>query len=143
MSCVQCFIVVSMTCPICHDVLRRAKDAVELLSRRGVLVINIDDFPLLKALEHYAWDPQRGMLYSPAAVPQFVCLTRNESGKWSLAYRHPIASAEWLHENRRYLEARAHWLKVTTGRVCYETRGRKRKEEGEGASTSTGRRGRR
>jgi hypothetical protein len=142
MRCVQCFLVVSATCPICKDVLQRAKDAVELLSRRAVLVINVEDFPLPGALQHFSWDPQRGMAYNPAAVPQFVCLV-NDGGKWFLAYRHPIASAEQLHELRRYFEAKAHWLKVTAGRVCYETRGRRRKEESEGEAQASGSRRRR
>jgi len=142
MSCAQCFIVVSMTCPLCRDVLQRAKDAVELLSRRAVLLVNVEDFPEPRHLQHFTWDQQGGMLYSAAAVPQFVCLIRDEGGRWTLAYRHPIASAEQLHELRRYFEAKAHWLKVTVGKVCYETRGRRRKEEpeGEGAARAARRR---
>ena len=139
MSCAQCFIVVSMTCPVCRDVLQRAKDAVELLSRRAVLLINVEDFPEPDALEGFEWSPQGGMAYE-VRLPQFVCLVREPGGAWRLEYRAVIPSAEWLHENRRFLEAKAHWLKVTTGRVCYETRGRRRKEEAEGETAARRRR---
>jgi hypothetical protein len=139
MRCAQCFIVVSSTCPTCREIFQRAKDALELLSRRAVLVVNVEDFPLVHALEYFAWDPRGGMTYKPAATPQFICLVRDESGRWAVAYRHPITSAEQLHEMRRYLEAKAHWLKVTVGRVCYETRGRRRGEgAGEGGTARRG-----
>jgi hypothetical protein len=120
--------------------MQRAKDAIELLSRRGVLVVSVDKFPLPRALEHFEWNPKRGMVYIPAAVPSFACLIREvrDDGKerWYLAARTLIPSADWLIENRRFLEADAHYLKVRVGRVCYETRGRRRKEETEGASTA-------
>jgi hypothetical protein len=121
-------------------VLQRAKDAVELLGRRAVLVINVEDFPELGFLDHFEWDPARGMACE-TRVPQFVCLVRGDDGAWQLAYRAPVPSPEWLHENRRFLEAKAHWLKVTAGKVCYETRGRRK--EGEGEAGEAARRSRR
>lgn len=139
MSCAQCFIVVGRDCPHCIELLRRAKDAVELLGRRAVLVINVEDFPDVGMLDHAEWDPARGMAYE-IRVPQFVCAVRDGAGRWQLAFRLPIRSAEELHERRRFLEAKAHWLKLTAGRVCFETRGRKRGEETGGEASSRRRR---
>jgi len=125
--CAQCFLVVSMNCPHCRELLRRAKDAVELLLRRGVVLINVEDFEELSILEDIKVG-ETGVSYS-IPTPQFVCAVK-DGGGWRRVYRAVITSPEEFHEVRRFLEAKVTWLKNTYGRVCYERRGRKKKEEG-------------
>jgi hypothetical protein len=124
--CIQCFIVVSKECPHCRELLRRAKDAVELLLRRGVAIINIEDFPDLTMLEDVRVG-EAGISYG-IPTPQFVC-TLKDGDVWRRIYRAVILSPEQFHEERRFLEAKVTWLKNQYGRICFERRGRKTKEE--------------
>jgi len=131
MTCAQCFLVVSKDCPHCRELLHRAKDAVELLTKRGLLIINVEDFPEVEHLVTYS--VQSGDLRLMMATPQVVCLA-NSGGAWHKIYQHVVKSAEEFHEIRRFLEAKIHWLKLQFGKMCFETRGRKPKKEKEGAA---------
>ena len=133
MTCVQCFLVVSKDCPHCRELLQRAKDAVELLTKRGLMIINVEDFPEADYLTTYS--VQSGDLRLMIATPQVVCLA-NSDGAWHKIYQHVVKSPEEFHEIRRFLEAKIHWLKLWYGKPCFETRGRKPKkaEEKEGAA---------
>ena len=128
MTCAQCFLVVSKDCPHCRELLHRAKDAVELLTKRGLLIINVEDFPEVEHLVTYS--VQSGDLRLMMATPQVVCLA-NSGGAWHKIYQHVVKSAEEFHEIRRFLEAKIHWLKLSYGKTCFETRGRKPKEKKE------------
>jgi len=132
MTCAQCFLVVSKDCPHCRELLHRAKDAVELLTKRGLIIINAEDFPEVEHLVTYSI--QSGDLRLAVATPQVTCLARTERGEWVKVYQHIVKSPEEFHEIRRFLEAKLHWLKLQFGRHCFETRGRKpkRAEEKEG-----------
>jgi len=134
MTCVQCFLVVSKDCPHCRELLQRAKDAVELLTKRGLMIINVEDFPETDYLTTYS--VQSGDLRLAVATPQVVCLAKTERGEWHKIYQHVVKSPEEFHELRRFLEAKIHWLKLQFGKLCFETRGRKPKkaEEKEGAA---------
>ena len=125
-ACAQCFIVVSKDCPHCRELLRRAKDAVELLLRRGVAVINVEDFPDLSMLEDIRVG-EAGISYG-IPTPQFICVVR-DGETWRRVYRAVITSPEQFHEDRRFLEAKVAWLKNMYGHICFERRGRKAKEE--------------
>jgi hypothetical protein len=128
MTCVQCFLVVSKDCPHCRELLAKAKDAVELLTRRGLMVINVDDFPDAEYITTYS--VQGGDLRLAVATPQVVCLA-NRDGAWFKVYQHVVRSPEEFHEIRRFLEAKLHWLKLQYSRQCFETRGRRPKEDKE------------
>jgi len=145
MTCAQCFLVVSKDCPHCRELLHRAKDAVELLTKRGLIIINVEDFPETEHLATYS--VQDGDLRLMMATPQVVCLAKTERGGWVRVYQHVVKSPEEFHEIRRFLEAKLHWLKLQFGRHCFETRGRKPKraeEEGkaEAAAQEAKKRGR-
>jgi len=133
MSCAQCFLVVSKDCPHCRELLHRAKDAVELLTRRGMLIINVEDFPEAEHLATYS--VQGGDLRLMIATPQVACLVKTERGGWTRVYQHVVKSPEEFHEMRRFLEAKLRWLKLQFGRHCFETRGRKKAEEKEEGKT--------
>jgi hypothetical protein len=141
MSCAQCFLVVSKDCPHCRELLHRAKDAVELLSRRGMLVVNIEDFPDLALADVY--EVKNGDLRLTIPTPQLICLAKTDLG-WTKLYQYVIKSPEEFYEARRFLEAKLHAIKLQFGKTCFETRGRKRKEESEDQEQSKrrGRRGR-
>jgi hypothetical protein len=125
MTCVQCFLVVSKDCPHCRELLSRAKDAVELLTRRGLMIINVEDFP---EAEHIAaYSVESGDLRLALPTPQIIC-TANDGGAWRKVYQYVVKSHEEFHEVRRFLEAKLHWLKLQYGKLCFETRGRKKKE---------------
>jgi len=126
MTCVQCFLVVSKDCPHCRELLNRAKDAVELLTRRGLLLVNIDDYPEMEQLVEYS--VSAGDLRLIVPTPQVVCAV-NANGAWHKVYSYVIKSPEEFHDVRRFLEAKVHWLKLQYGRFCFETRGRKPKKE--------------
>jgi len=119
-------LVVSKDCPHCRELLRRAKDAVELLLRRGVAIINVEDFPDLSMLEDIKVG-EAGVSYG-IPTPQFVCVVK-DGETWRRVYRTVITSPEELHETRRFLEAKVSWLKNLYGRICFERRGRKKKEK--------------
>jgi len=131
MSCAQCFLIVSKDCPHCRELLQRAKDAVELLTKRGLMIINVEDFPEADYLTTYS--VQSGDLRLMMATPQVVCLA-NSGGAWHKIYQHVVKSPEEFHDIRRFLEAKIHWLKLWYGKLCFETRGRKPKKEKEGAA---------
>jgi hypothetical protein len=124
--CVQCFLVVSKECPHCRELLRRAKDAVELLLRRGVVIINVEDFPDLTLLEDVKVG-ETGISYG-IPTPQFVCVLR-DGEVWRRIYRAVVLSPEQFHEDRRFFEAKVTWFKNMYGRICFERRGRRAKEE--------------
>ena len=126
MSCAQCFLVVSKDCPHCRELLNRAKDAVELLARRGVLVINAEDFIDIDML--YTYSTTGGDLRLTIPTPQVICVAKTESG-FAKMFQMTVKSPEEFHELRRFLEAKAHWLKLAYGKTCFETRGRKKKKE--------------
>jgi hypothetical protein len=134
MTCVQCFLVVSKDCPHCRELLHRAKDAVELLTRRGLLIINIEDFPEAEHLAVYS--VEAGDLRLAVPTPQVVCMA-NSGGAWHKVYHYVVKSPEEFYDARRFLEAKIHWLKLQHGKLCFETRGRKKKE-GEEASVTAG-----
>jgi hypothetical protein len=126
MTCAQCFLVVSKDCTHCRELLSRAKDAVELLTRRGLMIINIEDFPEAEHLTTYS--VESGDLRLAIPTPQVVCVVNN-NGAWSKVYQYVVKSPEEFHEVRRFLEAKLHWLKLQYSKHCFETRGRKPKEE--------------
>ncbi len=126
MTCVQCFLVVSKDCPHCRELLHRAKDAVEVLTRRGLMVINVEDFPEAEHLVTYS--VEAGDLRLAVPTPQVVCMA-NSGGVWVKVYSHIVKSAEEFYDMRRFLEAKVHWLKLQYGKLCFETRGRKPKGE--------------
>jgi len=128
MSCAQCFLVVSKDCPHCRELLSRAKDAIELLTRRGVLVINAEDFIDIDML--YTYSTSNGDLRLTIPTPQVICVAKTESG-FAKMFQMTVKSPEEFHELRRFLEAKAHWLKLAYGKTCFERRGRKKKEEAE------------
>jgi hypothetical protein len=125
--------VVSKDCPHCRELLQRAKDAVELLTKRGLMIINVEDFPDTDFLQVYK--VQDGDLRATIPTPQVICLSKN-GDVWAKVYHQVIMSAEEFHDIRRFLEAKIHWLKLWYGKLCFETRGRKPKkaEEKEGAT---------
>jgi hypothetical protein len=139
MTCVQCFLVVSRDCPHCRELLHRAKDAVELLTRRGLLIVNIEDFPEAEHLAVYS--VEAGDLRLAVPTPQVVCMA-NSGGAWFKVYSSIVKSAEEFHDTRRFLEAKIYWLKLQYGKLCFETRGRKPKKEAEEAAPAP-KRGRR
>jgi hypothetical protein len=122
MTCVQCFLIVSKDCPHCRELLHRAKDAVELLTRRGLMIINIEDFPEAEHLTAYS--VEAGDLRLAVPTPQVVCAVNN-NGAWRKVYQYIVKSPEEFHEIRRFLEAKLHWLKLQYSKHCFETRGRK------------------
>jgi hypothetical protein len=126
MTCVQCFLVVSKDCPHCRELLHRAKDAVEMLTKRGLMIINVEDFPESDHLVVYSIES--GDLRLVVPTPQVVCLA-NSGGAWVKVYSHVVKSPEEFHNIRRFLEAKLHWLKLQYGKLCFETRGRKPKEK--------------
>jgi len=145
MTCAQCFLVVSKDCPHCRELLHRAKDAVELLTKRGLMIINVEDFPDMDML--YTYSVSGGDLRMTIPTPQVVCLA-NSGGAWAKVYQHVVKSPEEFHEIRRFLEAKIHWLKLQFGRHCFETRGRKpkraeEKEEVKAEEAAQKKRGRR
>lgn len=127
-ECAQCFLVVSKDCPHCRELLQKAKDAVELLLRRGVSLTNVEDFPDFAMLEDIKVT-ETGINYG-IPTPQFICAVK-DGEVWRRVYRTVITTPEEFHEARRFLEAKVVWLKNTYGRICFERRGRKKKEEGE------------
>jgi len=133
MTCVQCFLVVSKDCPHCRELLHRAKDAVELLTRRGLLIVNIEDYPAMEHLVTYS--VSAGDLRLAIPTPQVVCVV-NDGMTWHKVYHHVVKTPEEFHDTRRFLEAKIHWLKLQYGKMCFETRGRKKKD-------TTSKRGRR
>ena len=137
MTCVQCFLIVSKDCPHCRELLSRAKDAVELLTRRGLMIINIEDFPEAEHLTTYLIEA--GDLRLAAPTPQVVCAV-NSNGAWRKVYQYVVKSPEEFHEIRRFLEAKLHWLKLQYSKHCFETRGRKPKEEAYAEKKRGGRR---
>ena len=106
----------------------RAKDAVELLTRRGVLIMNIEDFMDIDML--YTYSVSDGDLRLSIPTPQFVCVAKTEHG-FAKVFQTTIKSPEEFHNIRRFLEAKAHWYRLIYGKTCFETRGRKKKEEAE------------
>jgi len=138
MTCAQCFLVVSKDCPHCRELLTKAKDAVELLSRRGMLVVNIEDFPDLTLADVY--EVKGGDLRLAIPTPQLVCLAKTDAG-WAKLYQHVIKSPEEFYEARRFFEAKLYWFKLQFGRHCFETRGRKKREEKEDQELEGRRRG--
>jgi len=136
MSCAQCFLIVSRDCPHCRTLLAKAKDAVEMLTRRGVLIINVEDFPDMDML--YTYSVSGGDLRMTIPTPQVVCIAKSGDAA-AKVFQMVIKSPEEFHEVRRFLEAKAHWLKLAYGKTCFETRGRKKKEETEGGRKSRGR----
>jgi len=113
MTCAQCFLVVSKDCPHCRELLTKAKDAVELLSRRGMLVVNIEDFPDLTLADVY--EVKGGDLRLAIPTPQLVCLAKTDAG-WAKLYQHVIKSPEEFYEARRFFEAKLYWFKLQFGR---------------------------
>ncbi|MFZ8811460.1 MAG: hypothetical protein ACO2PN_25570 [Pyrobaculum sp.] len=101
---------------------------MELLTRRGLIIINIEDFQEMEHLVSYTVSD--GDLRLTMAIPQVVCMT-NSNGAWVKVYGHIVKSVEEFHEMRRFLEAKLHWLKIQYQKMCFETRGRKRKEKEE------------
>jgi hypothetical protein len=140
MSCAQCFLLVSKDCPHCRELIAKAKDAVELLSRRGLLVVNIEDFPDLTAADVY--EVKDGDLRLAIPTPQLVCLAKTDTG-WVKLYQYVVKSPEEFYEARRFFEAKLHMLKLQFGRTCFETRGRKKRGEKEDQEPEGRRRGRR
>jgi hypothetical protein len=128
MTCAQCFLVVSKDCPHCRELLAKAKDAVELLTRRGMLIINAEDFPDSEML--YTYSVSGGDLRLAVPTPQVVCIIQGEGGA-AKVFQMAVKSPEEFHEVRRFIEAKIHWLKLQYGKLCFETRGRKKKEESE------------
>jgi len=128
MTCVQCFLIVSKDCPHCRELLSRAKDAVELLTRRGLLIVNAEDFPDSDML--YTYSVSGGDLRLAVPTPQVVCVVK-EGGAAAKVFQMVVKSPEEFHEVRRFIEAKIHWLKLQYGKMCFETRGRKKKEESE------------
>jgi len=133
MTCVQCFLVVSKDCLHCRELLHRAKDAVELLTRRGLLVVNIEDYPAMEHLVEYS--VSSGDLRFVIPTPQVVCAV-NVNGAWHKVYNYTVKSPEEFHNVRRFLESKIHWLKLQYGKLCFETRGRKQKSEAAASSTA-------
>jgi hypothetical protein len=136
MTCVQCFLIISKDCPHCRNLLAKAKDAVELLTRRGLVIINIEDFPDADML--YTYSVSSGDLRLAVPTPQVVCAV-NSNGVWNKVYQYVVKSPEEFHEIRRFLEAKLHWLKLQYSKHCFETRGRKKKEESEKPEKKRGR----
>jgi len=128
MTCVQCFLVVSRDCPHCRSLLTKAKDAVELLTRRGMLIVNAEDFPDADML--YTYSVSGGDLRLAVPTPQVVCVVKEDGGA-AKVFQMVVKSPEEFHEVRRFIEAKIHWLKLQYGKMCFETRGRKKKEESE------------
>jgi hypothetical protein len=126
MTCVQCFLVVSKDCPHCRNLLAKAKDAVEMLTRRGMLIVNAEDFPDTDML--YTYSVSGGDLRLVVPTPQVVCIVQGEGGV-AKVFQMTVKSHEEFHEVRRFIEAKIHWLKLQYGKMCFETRGRKKKEE--------------
>jgi hypothetical protein len=136
MSCAQCFLLVSKDCPHCRELLAKAKDAVELLSRRGMLMVNIEDFPELHFADIY--EVKDGDLRLAIPTPQLICLAMDQ--RWVKLYQYVIKSPEEFYEARRFLEAKIHMIKLQYGRLCFETRGRKKAEKEDQPKGSKGRR---
>jgi hypothetical protein len=139
MTCVQCFLVVSKDCPHCRELLHRAKDAVELLTKRGMLIINIEDFPEAEHLATYSIEAGDMRLMVP--TPQIICMA-NSNGAWHKIYHYIVKSPEEFYEARRFFEAKLHWFKLVHGKPCFETRGRKPKKAPEAQAEEKKRRGR-
>jgi hypothetical protein len=141
MSCAQCFLLVSKDCQHCRELLAKAKDAIELLSRRGMLMVNIEDFPELQFADVY--EVKDGDLRLAIPTPQFICLAKMDQ-RWVKLYQYVIKSPEEFYEARRFLEAKVHMIKLQYGKLCFETRGRKKgeKEDQEPKGRRRGRGGR-
>ncbi|MFZ8808752.1 MAG: hypothetical protein ACO2PN_11700 [Pyrobaculum sp.] len=135
----QCFLVVSRDCHHCRELLHKAKDAVELLTKRGLMIVNIEDFPEAEHLAVYSIEA--GDLRLAVPTPQVVCMV-NRGGAWFKVYSTIVKSAEEFHDTRRFLEAKLHWLKLQYGKMCFETRGRKSKKGAEDAASVEKRRSR-